>query len=135
MARVKQVAFYGLLIVIFAIFSDFMIKVGLKNTYKEIPGIIDTSSPEIVINEVKTTDVDGYAKGTIKNNTEESIDKIYIKLDLYSKRDINLGTKYLEIKSLNKEQNLDFEIQFRYSNVDHYKITCIDSKTYFKEKI
>ena len=84
MARVKQVLFFGIVIVVFAIFTDFMINVGLKNTYKDILGQVKITSPEIVMTEVKTTDVNGYAKGTIKNNLNEDIDRIYIKIDLYS---------------------------------------------------
>lgn len=128
MARIKQVAFYAILIVVFAIFSDFIIRVGLRNTYKTISGEVKVVSPEIVMNEVKTTDVNGYAKGTIKNNSDEDIDRIYIKIDLYSKRDVNLGTEYLEINNLSSEESRDFEIQYRYSNVNYYNITCVYEK-------
>lgn len=128
MARMKQIGFYTILIVVFIIFSNFMIKVGLRNTYKNISGEIKVTSPEIVMSEVKTTDINGYAKGTIKNNIDEHIDKIYIKIDLYSKRNVNLGTEYLEIKNLNKEETRDFKIDYRYSNVNHYEITCVYEK-------
>lgn len=134
MARVKQIAFYGVLIFVFAIFSNYMIKVGLKNTFKTITGEIKASSPEIIMTEVKTTDVNGYAKGKIKNNSDKYIDRIYIKLDLYSKRNVNLGTEYLEINNLDTGKEQDFEIKYRYSNVNHYEITCVDSKTFLREQ-
>lgn len=128
MARMKQIAFYTILIVVFIIFSNFMIKVGLKNTYRVISGKIEVVAPEITMTEVKTTDVNGYAKGTIKNNMDEHIDKIYIKIELYSKRNVHLGTEYLEIRNLNKEETRNFEINYRYSNVNNYKITCVYEK-------
>ena len=128
MARVKQVLFYGIVIVVFAIFTDYMVKIGLRNTYKNISGEVKITSPEVVMTEVKTTDINGYAKGTIKNNLEEDIDRIYIKIDLYSKRDVNMGTQYLEINNLNSGEIRDFEIKYRYSNVNHYEITCVYNK-------
>lgn len=128
MARVKQIAFYGILIVVFAIFSNFMIKVGLNNTYHTISGTVKTVNPEITMSEVRTTDVNGYAKGVINNNLGEDIDKIYIKLDLYSKRDVNLGTEYFEITNLKDNEKHEFEIEYRYSQVGYYEITCVYEK-------
>ena len=135
MATDKKIAFYAILIVVFIIFTDCMIKVGLRNTYRTISGKIDVTSPEIIMSEVKTTDVNGYAKGNIKNNSDKDIDRIYIKLDLYSKRDVNLGTEYLEINNLKIGKEQEFEIKYRYSNVNHYKITIIDSKTLLKQEL
>lgn len=128
MATFKKIMFYAIVIVVFAIFTDFIIKIGLKNTYRTISGEIQVVSPEINMTEVKTTDVNGYAKGIIKNNMDEHIDKIYIKIDLYSKRNVNLGTEYLEIRNLNKEEARNFQIDYRYSKVNNYKITCVFEK-------
>lgn len=135
MATVKKIARYAVIIVVFAILTDCMIKVGLRNTYKTISGEIKTSSPEIIMEEVKTTDVNGYAKGKIKNNSDKDIERMYIKLDLYSKRDVNLGTEYLEINNLKVGKEQEFEIKYRYSNVNHYEVTIIDSKTLLREQI
>ena len=126
MKRFKQIMFFALLIVVFAIFTDFISKIGLKNTYKTISGQIKSVSPEIVVSEAKATDVYGYVIGKIKNNSEEDIDRIFIKLELYSKRDNILGDKYPEILNLKAGETRDFEIFFKYNNVDHYEITCVN---------
>lgn len=128
MARVKQVVFYGIVIVAFAIFTDFMIKVGLRNTYHTISGTVNMYTPEIVMTEVRTTDINGYAKGKIKNNLGEDIEKIYIKLDLYSKRDVNLGTEYYEITNLSDGEVKEFEFKYKYSNVNRYEVTGVYEK-------
>lgn len=128
MARFKQIMMFVVLIIVFAIFSDYIIKVGLRNTYKTISGEIKTATPQITVEEVKTTDVNGYLKGKIKNNSEDNIEKTYIKLDLFSKRDVNLGTEYYEINDLKSGEEKDFEIKYKYSNVNHYEITCADEK-------
>lgn len=126
MARFKQIMYLVLIIIVFIIFSEFMIRVGLKNTYKTIQGEIRTESPEIVISEAKTTDVNGHVIGTIKNNSEEDISKTVIKLDLYTKRENLLGDRRLEILNLKAGESRDFEINFRYNNVNSYEITCVN---------
>lgn len=135
MATVKKIARYAVIIIVFAILTDCMMKIGLRNTYRTISGEIKETTPEIIMEEVKTTDVDGYAKGKIKNNSDKDIERMYIKLDLYSKRNVNLGTEYLEINNLKIGKEQEFEIKYRYSNVAHYEVTIIDSKTLLREQI
>lgn len=135
MATVKKIARYAVIIIVFAILTDCMMKIGLRNTYRTISGEIKEATPEIIMEEVKTTDVDGYAKGKIKNNSDKDIERMYIKLDLYSKRNVNLGTEYLEINNLKIGKEQEFEIKYRYSNVSHYEVTIIDSKTLLREQI
>ena len=128
MRRFKQIMFFVILIFAFAYFSNYMIGVGLRNTYKTIKGEVKTSSPSIIVSEIKTTDVNGYARGTIKNNTDEDMNSIYIKLDLYSRKDVHMGTEYFEVKDLKVGDSQDFKIEYRFSNVNHYEITCVDEK-------
>ena len=128
MKRFKQLMIFAILGVLFIIFSEYLIRVGLRNTYKTISGEIKSASPQITVTEAKVTDVNGYVQGKIKNTSEEGIEKIYIKLELYSKRDIKLGDKFLEITNLNSNEEKDFEIKFKYSNVDYYIITCVNEK-------
>lgn len=128
MARFKQIMYLALIIVVFAIFSNYMIGVGLRNSYKTISGEIKSESPEITISESKTTDVNGYLKGIIKNNSETDIEKTYIKLDLYTKRDNILGDEYFEVSNLKVGETREFEIKFNYNDVDHYKINCVNKK-------
>ena len=78
--------------------------------------------------DVKTTDVNGYAKGIIKNNTEQDIEKIYIKLDLFSKVDTNMGTEYYEVTNLKAGESKEFEIKYKYANVKKYEINCVNEK-------
>lgn len=135
MATVKKIARYAVIIIVFAILTDCMMKIGLRNTYRTISGEIKETTPEIIMEEVKTTDVDGYAKGKIKNNSDKDIERMYIKLDLYSKRNVNLGTEYLEVNNLKIGKEQEFEIKYRYSNVNHYEIKIIDSKTLLREQL
>lgn len=129
MKRFKQIMIFSIIIIVFAIFSDYMMKVGLRNSYKTISGQIKSVSPQITVTEAKTTDVNGYVKANIKNNSDQDIEKIYVKLDLYSKRDVNLGTEYQEINNLKAGEEESIEIKYRYSKVDHYEINSVDEIT------
>ena len=124
MKRFKQIMILVILMLLFAVFTDYIIRVGLRNSYKTISGEIKSVVPQITVTEAKATDIDGYVEGKIKNASEEEIEKIYIKLELYSKRDIKLGEQFLEITDLKNDEEKDFEIKFQYSNVNYYIITC-----------
>lgn len=120
MKRLKQIMLFMIAMVLFIVFSEYMIRLGLRNTYKSFSGEIISSSPQFIVKDSKTTDVNGYVNGIIKNNLDYDIEKIYIKLDLQSKRDVNLGTEYMEVLNLKNGEEREFEIKFKYSNVYKY---------------
>lgn len=126
MNRFKQIMLLVFCMILFIIFSEVMIRIGLRNTYKTISGEIKSVSPQIIITEAKTTDINGYVNGKIKNNSEKDIEKINLKLELYSKRDIKLGEQNEEVENIKSGEEKEFEIKYRYSNVDHYIILCQD---------
>lgn len=128
MARFKQIMYFAVIIVVFAIFTNYMIGVGLKNTYKTISGEIKSASPEIIISDAKTTDVNGYVNGVIKNNSENDIDTIFIKVNFYSKRNVHLGTEYIEVSDLKLGESREFELKYNYNKVNHYEIDCVKEK-------
>ena len=49
-----------------------------------------------------------------------------MKVDLYSPRDVLLGSKYMEISDLEKGASDDFELFFKAQDVDHYDISFVD---------
>lgn len=122
----KKFRIYALCVILFFIFSNIMIDIALKtsydpiDTYKTVPSGID-----IDINEAKATYVNGYVGGTITNNNETA-SNTYIKIDLYTKRDVCMGTKYVEIKDLKQDETKDFRMGFKYTDVDYAKITLVD---------
>ena len=61
------------------------------------------------------------------NNWQKSgINKAYIKIDLYSKRDVILGTKYVEINYLQSQETQEFRMGFRFTDVEYAKIELVD---------
>lgn len=124
--RMKTFGLYALCVILFFVFSNIMIDIALKtsyepiDTYKTLPKAITMD-----IKEAKATYANGYVGGTITNSNEE-IAKTYIKIDLYTKRDVCMGTKYIEIKNLKQNEAQDFRIGFQFTDIDYAKISLVN---------
>ena len=127
MKRLKTFLMYILLIVAFWLFSDILIYLSINSTYANVDTKVYTNSPEIIIGESRATYVNGYVKGSIRNNTEGIINDKYLKIELYSERDTKLGTKYVKIENLETSKYQDFEMWYKYTDVDYANITVTDN--------
>ena len=127
MKRLKKFLLYALAIAAFWIFSDLLIYVAVNSTYVHIDTKVETSFPEITIEDSKATFVNGFVKGSIKNNTDSAISEKYVKIDLYSPRNSKMGTKYVKIENLEPNQYQNFEMWHQYTDVDYAIITTVDN--------
>jgi len=127
MKRMRTFLIYALLIAALWIFSDIVIYLSINGTYKNKEAKVYVSSPEVTITENKATYVNGVVKGIIKNNTEKIIDGVYLKIDMYSPRDVNLGTKYIKIDNLKQNQVRDFEMGYKFTDVSYVTVTITDN--------
>ena len=127
MARLKTFFKYALIIVAFWIFSDIIIYLSVNSAYTNIDSQVYTNSPEIIVGESKATYINGFVKGIIKNNTNEIINDKYLKIDLYSARDINLGTKYIKIENLQVNESQNFEMWYKFTDVDYATFIVTDN--------
>lgn len=126
MKRMKTFFIYALLIAAFWIFSNLIIYISVNGTYRDKDTKVYVSSPEIIISESKATYINGYVKGSIKNNTEEIINNKYLKIDMYSARNVNLGTKYIKIDNLQLNATQEFEMWYKFTDVNYVIITTTD---------
>lgn len=128
MDRMKTFFKYALMIAICYFGSNTLIYAGINNTYNDIVDYqyLNESNIEININEAKSTSINGYVKGTIKNKSNSKIKEEYVKIDFYSERNVNMGTKYIKIENLKAKSTVDFEVRFKYSNVSYFIITTVD---------
>ena len=124
MARMKTFFIYFLLVVLFFIYSQIMIYIGVRTTYKNKDVEIETTIPMEA--QVKATSVNGIAKVKIKNTTDKDIEGKYIKLECYSKHDTLMGTKYIQINQIGENEEKEFEIEFKYNEVEKAIITIVD---------
>ena len=128
MKRMKTFFKYFLAIVIVYFVVNFASFYVLKSTYKTKDYEVESSILDIEITEAKATLVNGYIKGVAKNTTDVNVDGKYLKIDSYSKRDVLLGTQYIEIKSLSPNEEISFESSFNYEQIDHIKTSVIDKE-------
>lgn len=126
MDRLKTFLIYALLIVLFFIFSEFLINVSLQASYNDITR--RDNIEQVQIQEAQATLVNGKIKGTIKNSEQDYLTGKYVKIDLYSKRDNLLGTKYIEINTTEAQNAQDFSMYFELTDVESYNISIVDQK-------
>ena len=91
MNTLQKIAVWTAMLIGTFIFSDFLINVGLNSTYKDIERKDNNS--QIVVYQADATYVNGRIRGVIKG-----VDKIkdkYLKIELYSKRDVFVGRRYI----------------------------------------
>lgn len=124
MDRIKTFVKYAIWLILFWILSDFLIYLGINSTYKTIKprGEIPTG---IEVVQMQATAVNGRAKINVK---DVALSKKFLKIDLYSLNEVNLGTQYIEIGNVKENQNKEFETYFKISDVKSYEITVVDEK-------
>ncbi len=118
----QKIFLWVLMIIGMFILSDFLINVGLNSIYKDIERIDDTA--QISVYQADATYVNGRIRGIVKETA--SIASKYIEVELYSKRDVLMGRRYIEID--NTLENQSFEVLFRAKDVEYYKINLVDNK-------
>jgi hypothetical protein len=124
MGTMKKIMIWLLILIGIFILSDFLINVGLNSNYKDITR--EDENNEIVVYQAEATGVNGRIRGIIKN--VEEIQGEYLEVELYSKRDVLLDRKYIEIQKSEEELSQPFEILFRANNVASYKINIVNEK-------
>lgn len=127
MKRLKTFLIYALLIAGFWIVSDLIIYLVINGTYQPVKTEAYISSPQVTIGESKATYVNGFVKGSIKNNTEDIMNDVYLKIDMYSERDVNLGTKYVKIDNLQSKGSQEFEMWYEFTDVNYVILTLTDN--------
>ena len=114
---------FGAIFIILYFFLDFLTFAYVKSTYKPINDYeIEINSPKIEITEAKATYINGYVKGKVTNNTGEDIDNLYVKINFYSERNVDLGTRFAKIENLKQGETKDFEVKFKFQEVKNFKV-------------
>lgn len=127
MKRMKTFLIYAIIIAAFCIFSNILIYIAINGTYAHTDTKVYTTSPEIIVGESKATYINGFVKGGIKNNTSEIINDKYLKIDFYSARNVKLGTKYVRIENLQPNEYTEFEMWYKFTDVDYATIVVTDN--------
>lgn len=126
MDRMKTFLKYALWVIGFFILSEFLINVGLNSTYKDIERRDDNS--QVSIYQAQATLVNGRIKGIVTNSEPEQLNGKYICIDFYSKRDVFLGRKYIQVENLGENESKPFEAYFKLKDVEFYEVSIVDNK-------
>ncbi len=126
MDRMKTFLKYALWVILFFIFSEIMINIGLNSSYKNMQS--KNSIEQVIINQAQVTLVNGRMKGTIRNIGDKDLNGKYLKVDIYSERNVLLGSKYCEIQNLARNESQDFELYFKTQYAKYYELSIVDEK-------
>ncbi len=126
MKRVKTLFMYALWVVLFIIFSEFLINVALNSTYKPIERKDNVS--QVNVYQAEATLVNGRIRGIITNSETDNISNKYLEFDFYSERDVYLGKKIININELQPGETQNFEILFKLEDVNYYTVSVLDER-------
>ena len=126
MSRLKTFLMYAFWVVIFFIFSDFLINVGLNSSYRPIERKDNLS--QVNIYQAEATLVNGRIRGLITNSETDNISNKFLEFDFYSKRDVYLGKKIININELQPNETQNFEILFKLKDVSYYTVNVLDER-------
>lgn len=126
MSRMKTFFKYAMWIILFFVFSEILIYMGLNSSYRNISRKDNTKQVQIM--QAQATLVNGRMKGKIKWDKENPITSKYVKVDFYSKRDLKVGTKYIDVTANEANPEQDFSIYFEEHDIRTYKISVVDEK-------
>lgn len=124
MNKVKKIFTYVLWLIGFFILSEILINVSLNSSYKPI-GRKD-STPNINVYQAEATKVNGRIRGIVTNTGTPDIQGKYIKIDIYSPRDVKLGTKYIDLSSLKIGETDSFEVFYKLQDTSYYNVSIVD---------
>ena len=123
MSTLKRFLKYIIWLVLFFIFSEFLINVGLASSYKPLER--KDSFEQVVIQDAESTLVNGKIIGTINNPAE--IDGKYLRIDIYSERNMLIGTRYIDLEKATSSQ--EFKVFYELEDSTSYEISIVNEKT------
>lgn len=126
MDRMKTFFKYALWLILFIILSEVLINVGLNSTYKKIERQDNVS--QVNVYQAEATLVNGRIRGLITNSQEQDVSGKFLEIEFYSKRDVFLGRKYIQIEQLEEKGTQSFEALFELKEVAKYKIDIVEQK-------
>ncbi len=123
-STLQKIAIWIAILVGVFLLSDFLINVGINSAYKNMERKDDNS--DIVVYQADATYVNGRIRGLVKASEKEK--GKYLKIELYSKRNVMVGKRYIELKDLKQEETQAFELLFRAKDATSYKAEIVKEK-------
>lgn len=130
MDRMKTFFTYALIIILFWIFSNIASNLIIKNSYKSVADSkieIEKTNNGFEINTEKANSNkrQSYFIGTVKNTSNKTIDKQYVKVESYYKGKY-MQEKYLAFENLQPGEERKFKLLYELGNIDEYKVSYVN---------
>ena len=130
MSRMQTFLKYALYIILFYLFSNFAISTMLKTTYRNVGSDnihIEQSNNgfEINVDRADSNRRQAYFTGSVKNTSNQVIDKQYVKVDSYYKGKL-MQEKYLAFENMQPGEERKFKLLYNVGNVDEYRVSYVD---------
>ena len=128
MNRLKTFGKYLLLIIAFYIVSNILAYFCIETTYSNIEKEIEQADNiNLTIDKAEATIINGKISGTVTNTSTQNINLKYIQIDLISKKDNLILTKYLRMDELKANETKDFKLSFQAENIAKVRISITDT--------
>ena len=102
---------------------------AIKTMYHDITiHEIGSTIPTITVEEAKATNVNGYVKGNLKNESEEDVKGKYLTFLLYDDNMELIGTEYIEIGTIKAGETKSYELKFKRDKVENVFVMILDDK-------
>lgn len=128
MDRIKTFGKYIIWIILFYIFSNILIFIGLNSTYKKMYAMTEINNDQIEVKRAESTLVNGRIRILIKNNEENDLNGKYLKISIYADNKMLMGNKYIDISDLGKTETREFNTYYKFEHTKYYDISITDKK-------
>ena len=125
MGRLKTFRTYIVLIIVFYLFTMIITFIGLNATYKNI-NLTEDLPEGLSINLAQATSVNGRIYGEVLSSEQNNLEGKYIKVDIFTKKGNDMGTKYIKIENTNINEPKKFAVFFTADNIKYYTIEVLD---------
>ncbi len=130
MKRMKTFFMYALWIILFFIFSNIGTDLLIQNSYKDVEKNnihIEESNNGFAINvdRANSNKQQGYFTGTVKNTSNNVIEKQYVKVESYYKGK-KMQEKYLAFENLQPGEERKFKLTYNVGKIDEFKVSYVD---------
>lgn len=102
---------------------------AVKSMYQDMTIYrIQETNPQITVSEAKATNVNGYIKGAISNNSDESITDKNLTFFLYNSNNELKATEYIDIGTLSEGQSKTYELKFKEDDIDRFLVAITNKE-------
>ena len=103
---------------------------AIKTMYHDITlyRIQEDVNPRITVQEARATNVNGYIKGELVNESEEDVTDMNLTFFLYNSDNELVGTEYIDIGTIPSGQTKTYELQFRRDKIDSFVVALTNKE-------